>query len=147
MPLWLHINRRGDVPVYLQVIEQIRHALQVGILQPGDALPTVRELAKSLAISPNTISKAYGELEKLGLIESRAGAGTIVNSTLADALHTQARAVLQTRLSQLLRDAAALGVSAEEMGGWFSAELQRVYLELATSTGEKELHQDDLLSS
>ena len=144
MPLWLRINRRGDVPVYLQLITQIRHALQVGILQPGDTLPTVRDLAKSLAISPNTISKAYGELEKLGLIESRAGAGTTVSAALGDSLHTQARADLQLRLSQLLRDAAALGVSAEELGGWFTADLQRVYLDLsATSIGEKEPPQDD----
>jgi len=130
MPLWLHINRRGDVPVYLQVIEQIRHAVQVGILHPGDALPTVRDLAKSVAISPNTISKAYGELEKLGLIESRAGAGTSVSSALGDTLRAQARADLHARLSELVIDAAALGVSAEELGDWFTGELQRVFIEL-----------------
>src|SRR5262249_13008933 len=142
-PLWLRINRRGDVPVYLQVIEQIQHALQVGILQPGDTLPTVRDLAKSLAISPNTISKAYGEVEKRGLIESRAGGGTTLSAALADALRDQAREDLHTRLSQLVRDAAAIGVSAEELGGWFSVELQQVFLDLSATSTEKEPQKDD----
>jgi GntR family transcriptional regulator len=134
MALWLQINPRSGVPLYLQLVEQINHALAVGILRPGEALPTVRELAKSLAIAPNTISKAYGELETQGLIVSRAGAGTMVSPTLVETMQHQAREDLRLRLSQLVRDAASLGISAEEFGRWFTTEQQHVWVEPTNTT-------------
>src|ERR1700738_242950 len=59
MAIWLQVNIRSNVPIYVQLIEQIQHALEVGTLSPGDALPSVRELASELSIAPNTIVKAY----------------------------------------------------------------------------------------
>ncbi len=64
------------MPAYLQIQEQVRHALLTGVLRPGDQLPTVKEVVASLAINPNTVLKAYRELERDGLVEGRQGVGT-----------------------------------------------------------------------
>ncbi len=130
MPIWLNVNPRSGVPIYLQLVEQIRHALEVGILRPGDLLPTVRQLASELTIAPNTIVKAYGELEALGLIESRAGAGTTVSAGLDGTIKRMSQERLRGRLHQLVLDAAALGLSEQELRDLIAAELSGVYREL-----------------
>jgi GntR family transcriptional regulator len=72
------LNTHSGVPPYLQIVQQVKQALQVGILQPDDQLPTVKEVVKQIAINPNTVAKAYRELESLGLAEGRTGSGTFV---------------------------------------------------------------------
>ncbi len=74
--LVFHLTARSGVPAYLQLQEQVRHALLTGVLRPGDQLPTVKEVVGSLAINPNTVLKAYRELERDGLVEGRQGVGT-----------------------------------------------------------------------
>src|SRR3954454_1869770 len=73
---------QSGVPTYLQLVQQIRQAVRLGILHPGDQLPTVKEVVASLAINPNTVLKAYRELDLEGLTEGRRGQGTFVSSTL-----------------------------------------------------------------
>ena len=77
------LNTHSGVPPYLQIVQQVKQALQVGILEPGDQLPTVKEVVAQVAINPNTVFKAYRELEMLGLIEGRTGSGTFVKQRLA----------------------------------------------------------------
>lgn len=72
------LNTHSGVPPYLQIVQQVKQALQVGILEPGDQLPTVKEVVAHIAINPNTVAKAYRELEALGLTEGRTGSGTFV---------------------------------------------------------------------
>jgi len=72
------LNTHSGVPPYLQIVQQVKQALQVGILEPDDQLPTVKEVVAHIAINPNTVAKAYRELESLGLIEGRTGSGTFV---------------------------------------------------------------------
>jgi GntR family transcriptional regulator len=72
------LNTHSGVPPYLQIVQQVKQALQVGILQPGDQLPTVKEVVAYVAINPNTVAKAYRQLESLGLVEGRTGSGTFV---------------------------------------------------------------------
>jgi GntR family transcriptional regulator len=72
------LNTHSGVPPYLQIVQQVRQALQVGILQPGDQLPTVKEVVAHIAINPNTVAKAYRELESVGIAEGRTGSGTFV---------------------------------------------------------------------
>jgi GntR family transcriptional regulator len=72
------LNTHSGVPPYLQIVQQVKQALQVGILRPGDKLPTVKEVVAHVAINPNTVAKAYRELEGLGLVEGRTGSGTYV---------------------------------------------------------------------
>ncbi len=127
MPNWLDVNPRSGVPIYVQLVQQIKHAMEIGILQSGDQLPTVRQLASELTIAPNTIVKAYDELSGLGLIESRQGVGTVVSATFNGALREQQLEALFERLRLLVRDAANLGVSEAELSSRFDAELTRLY--------------------
>ena len=76
-----HLDSRSGVPTYLQLVQQVRHAVQLGILRPGDQLPTVKEVVSGLAINPNTVLKAYGVLESEGIAEGRRGQGTFVKTS------------------------------------------------------------------
>jgi GntR family transcriptional regulator len=73
-----HLAARSNVPPYVQLVEQVRQALLNGTLRPGDRLPTVKEVVGRLAINPNTVLKAYRDLEREGLVEGRQGVGTFV---------------------------------------------------------------------
>ena len=73
-----HLATRSNVPPYVQLVEQVRQALLNGVLKPGDRLPTVKEVVGALAINPNTVLKAYRDLEREGLVEGRQGVGTFV---------------------------------------------------------------------
>src|ERR1700728_2587923 len=74
------IDGRTAVPPYLQIVQQVRQALRMGVLDVGDKLPTVREVVAATAVNPNTVLKAYRDLEREGLVEARAGHGTFVRS-------------------------------------------------------------------
>jgi GntR family transcriptional regulator len=76
------LDGRSKVNTYVQLVQQVKQALRVGLLVPGDQLPKVRDIAQSLAINPNTVLKAYRELEIEGLVEGRPGVGTFVKATL-----------------------------------------------------------------
>jgi len=80
-----HLDSRSGVSPYLQLVHQVRHALRLGLLSEGDQLPTVKDVVGSLAINPNTVLKAYKELEHAGLVAARPGIGTFVIKTLSDA--------------------------------------------------------------
>ncbi|GHO57017.1 GntR family transcriptional regulator [Ktedonobacter robiniae] len=127
MPNWLDVNPRSGVPIYVQLVQQITHALEIGILQTGDQLPTVRQMASELTIAPNTIVKAYDELARLGLIESRQGVGTLVTANLNGALRQHQLDALFKQISELVRDAANLGISEQEVRDCFERELTRFY--------------------
>lgn len=73
-----HLTTHSTAPPYLQIVQQVRQALLAGVLHPGDRLPTVKEVVSGLAINPNTVLKAYRELEHDGLVEGRQGVGTFV---------------------------------------------------------------------
>ncbi|BCJ46523.1 GntR family transcriptional regulator [Actinoplanes ianthinogenes] len=77
-----HLDARSGVAPYMQLIQQVRHALRLGVLKEGDKLPTVKEVVARIAINPNTVSKAYRELEYAGLVAARPGVGTFVTKTL-----------------------------------------------------------------
>src|SRR5512142_492719 len=73
-----HLDSRSGVPAYLQLVQQVRHAIRLGILYPGDQLPTVKEVVAMLTINPNTVLHAYRQLDLEGLVEGRRGVGTFV---------------------------------------------------------------------
>src|SRR5438067_8609929 len=99
MAIWLDVNPRSGVPIYVQIVQQVKHAIDVGALQPGEQLPTVRQLASELTIAPNTIVKAYNELQAMNLIDSRAGVGTVVTANL-----NSNNSNIRTRQVTLLRE-------------------------------------------
>ncbi len=127
MPIWLSVNQHSGVPIYLQIVEQVKHALEVGTLQPGDQLPTVRQMASELSIAPNTIVRAYNDLQASGLIESRQGAGTVVTANLDGTLREQQREALFKRLATLVQDAAGLEIDPAELEARLKAEIDRVF--------------------
>ena len=118
-------NPSSGVPVYLQLMEQVKHAIDVGALRPGEQLPALRRVAEDLVINPNTVAKAYRELEHDGVIELRQGAGAFVSATASVGRVARVRSaqpVLQAALEQL----AASGLTPEEMRRLFEAELARL---------------------
>ncbi|QBD80228.1 GntR family transcriptional regulator [Ktedonosporobacter rubrisoli] len=130
MAIWLHIDMHNGIPIYVQLIQQIKHAIEVGRLMPGDSLPTVRELANELAIAPNTIVKAYNELQRTGLIESRPGRGTTVVGQIEETLRIQKRKALIERLHTLVLDANSLDMSTQELRTHFEHAVQQFMSEL-----------------
>jgi GntR family transcriptional regulator len=108
-PLTFVLDPVSGVPTYLQLVQQVEHALRLGLLEPGDRLPRVREVVAELAINPNTVLKAYRALEQRGLASGRPGQGTFVDGSLAQATLpalTGLRRSLQAWLAQA--DAAGL---------------------------------------
>lgn len=104
----------------------MRHAIEVGGLGPGEKLPTVRGLAEELAIAPNTIVKAYSELQREGLVESRAGVGTVVAEGVAEVAKGRQREAVFDRLRVLVRDAAALGITEDDLWESLDSEFERI---------------------
>ena len=113
-----HLNSRSGVAPYLQLIRQVRQALRLGLLRAGDQLPTVKEVAGSLAINPNTVLKAYRELEYEGLVAAKPGVGTFVTKTLSDA-SVAAHQGLSLELSAWIRRAQLAGLDLESIEALF----------------------------
>ena len=105
------LDRRSGVPAYRQLVDQVRQALRLGILRPGDQLPTVREVVRQIAINPNTVHRAYRELEQQGLTEGRQGSGTFVRGSLERL--PDARSDLRRTLEDWVRAARAAGLDDE----------------------------------
>ena len=117
-------NPSSGVPVYLQLIEQVKHAIDVGALRPGEQLPAIRRVAEDLVINPNTVAKAYRDLEHEGVIELRQGAGAFVaeNGRTAHVETVKAgQPVLQAAIDRLRES----GLSLDEIRRLFDAELLR----------------------
>jgi len=119
----LRPNPSSGVPIYLQLMEQVKHAIATGALRPGEQLPGIRPLAEQLVINPNTVAKAYRELEHEGVIELRHGAGAFVSSKAASAQSTDKVRAAQTIVAAAIDRLRGRGVSDEEIRRLFEAEL------------------------
>ncbi len=117
-----HLDTRSGVAPYLQLIQQVRNALRLGLLQEGDRLPTVKEVSGALAINPNTVLKAYRELEYEGLAAARPGVGTFVTKTLSDE-SVAAHQELSQDLTGWLSKARAAGLDDESIEALFKQAL------------------------
>lgn len=113
-----HLNSRSGLPPYQQLVQQVRHALRLGLLKEGDRLPTVKDVAKQMAVNPNTVLKAYRELEHDGLVAARPGVGTFVTRTLADAT-LAAHGPLRKDLQRWLTKARLAGLDDESIEALF----------------------------
>ena len=121
----LRPNPSSGVPIYLQLMEQVKHAIETGALRPGEQLPGIRPLAEELVINPNTVAKAYRELEHEGVIELRQGAGAFVSDKApakkdADKLRA-AQAVIAAAVDKL----RARGVTHDEIRRLFEASFAK----------------------
>ncbi|MFB7225061.1 GntR family transcriptional regulator [Streptomyces sp. NPDC056227] len=113
-----HLNSRSGLSPYQQLVQQVRHALRLGLLKEGDRLPTVKEVAKQMAVNPNTVLKAYRELEHDGLVAARPGVGTFVTRTLADGT-LAAQGPLRKDLQRWLTKARLAGLDDESIEALF----------------------------
>jgi GntR family transcriptional regulator len=115
-----HLDARSGVVPYLQLVRQVRQALRLGVLREGDQLPTVREVVAQTAINPNTVLKAYRQLENEGLVGVRQGVGTFVTRTLAGA-SLAAHGPLRNDLRRWLAKARLAGLDDESIEALFQA--------------------------
>ena len=118
-----HLDGRSGVSPYQQIVRQVRHALRLGLLREGDQLPTVKEVVGQLAINPNTVLKAYRELERDRLVAARPGLGTFVTRTLTDDT-LSAHAPLRRDRRRWGTKARLSGLDEESMEALFAATLR-----------------------
>jgi GntR family transcriptional regulator len=119
----LRPNPSSGVPIYLQLMEQVKHSIETGALRPGEQLPGIRPLAEELVINPNTVAKAYRELEHEGIIEIRHGAGAFVAANARAKKTTDRLRAAQTLVAAAIERLRARGVTDEEIRRLFEAAL------------------------
>jgi GntR family transcriptional regulator len=129
------LDGSSGVPPYLQLVHQVRQSLLLGYLREGDQLPTVKEVAGDLAINPNTVVKAYRQLEHEGLAGGRPGQGTFITGTLATPSEPASQA-LRDSLEKWLRDAAEAGLSDEAVTALIAA-VRHDFAQAALNTEEE----------
>ncbi len=118
-------NPATGVPIYLQLMEQVKHAIETGALRPGDQLPGIRPLAEELVINPNTVAKAYRELEHGHVIELRHGAGAFVSDSGRSKKVMETVKAGQAIVGSAVEKLRARGVTDEEIRRLFEAELSQ----------------------
>src|SRR5919202_1401423 len=114
-----HVEARSGVPTYLQLVQQVRQAVRLGVRRPGDRLPTVKEVVGSLAINPNTVLRAYRELDLEGVTEGRRGVGTFVADGVA-ALPAADVDDLRADLQRWVKRARGAGLDADDIAALFA---------------------------
>lgn len=123
MPGLFRPNPSLGVPIYLQLMEQVKHAIETGALRPGEQLPGIRPLAEELVINPNTVAKAYRELEHEGVIELRHGAGAFVSAAAPVRKATEKVRAAQAVVAATIERLRSRGVTDDEIRRLFEAEL------------------------
>src|SRR5271155_3773523 len=116
MPAVLTVDTRSGLPIYLQIIEQIKRSVALGILQAGEQLPTVKQLALDLTINPNTVARAYRDLERDNVIETAPGRGSFVRGDgAAESAKSAAGDVAGTVFEHAVREAKSLGLERDDV--------------------------------
>ena len=132
-----HLDTHSGVPAYLQLAQQVKQALRLGMLNVDDQLPTVREVVEQVIINPNTVLKAYRELEREGLVVSRPGQGTFIVRTLG-ATSPASLAALRRSLTRWLHDAHTAGLDDESVLALFTATFRDATASAADAETESE---------
>jgi len=122
------IDNASDRPVYLQIIDQVKRDIALGRLAKDERLPTVRQLAQQLAINPNTIAKAYRQLEQEGIIVTRAGAGAFVAGLDSMLSRTVRRRLICDELERIVVEAFHMQIDKGTLAEWFDAALEKFNL-------------------
>lgn len=119
-----HLEPRSGVAPYMQLVHQVQQALRLGMLDIGDQLPTVKQVVAKIAINPNTVLKAYRELERQGLVAPQPGRGTFITATLADT-NLDAHAALKTELQQWITRARTAGLDDDAIQALFDTTIRK----------------------
>ena len=115
MTIQIQVDIKSGVPFYRQIIDQVRSAIATGRLSPGDRLPTVRQLAVDLSVNPNTVARAYTELELTGLVETQMGSGTFVGPQRVEQDDVERRRLLDQLSQEFLSRASSHGFTIDEV--------------------------------
>ena len=135
--LLLKPNPASGVPIYVQLMEQIRHAVETGAMRPGDQLPGMRKVAEDLVVNPNTVAKVYRELEHEGLIELRQGMGAFVRAQAGEDQGAQRFRLGQPIVKTAVAKLRALGLDEDEIRRLTEAELVHARAPLAAAPTPK----------
>ncbi|WP_200306787.1 GntR family transcriptional regulator [Streptomyces adelaidensis] len=127
------IDRRSGVATYVQIVQQTKQALRLGLLEPGDKLPTAREVVEATAINPNTVLKAYRELEREGLVEARRGLGTFVRKSL---VITPVDSPLRAELDAWAVRARETGLERDDVAALFTSVLDEHFTAAQADQGD-----------
>ena len=111
----IHISPRDGVPIYLQIVNQVKYLVAAGRLAPGEELPPIRALAEELTVNPNTVARAYRELELAGLVEKRRTAGTYISDGGSPLARRERMRILGERIDLLLAEARQMNVTTDEI--------------------------------
>jgi len=111
----IHVSPEDGLPVYKQIFNQVMYLVASGVLCPGEELPPIRALAEQLLINPNTVARAYRELEHAGIVLKRGTVGTFVSNAPSPFARRERLRVLRQRIDTLLADASHMGVSVDEL--------------------------------
>jgi len=120
----IHIDERSTTPIWEQIVQQVKELILKKVLRPNDKLMSVRELASALLINPNTVSKAYQELERQSIIETRRGKGTFVTEALSGQGNEQKIKEIRESLKLLVMESSYIGVSRDTLVQWIDGYLK-----------------------
>jgi GntR family transcriptional regulator len=115
LTIQFQLDLKCGVPFYRQIIDQVKSAIATGTVGPGDRLPTVRQVAVDLSINPNTVSRAYTELELTGLVETQMGSGTFVGQTRVEQDEVERRRILDQICQEFLSRASSHGFTIDDI--------------------------------
>lgn len=121
--MWFHIDPSSGTPIYRQITDQVRHAIAGGTLRSGDRLPPVRDLAIELAVNPNTIARAYQDLERDGVTETSRGRGTFVSQGAIKAADPERVGRISPVIDRLIAEAYLLGIPDDDLKRMLHARL------------------------
>jgi len=118
------IDPKSNVPIFRQIVEQIRDAIDAGVYRPGESLPSLRALALEIRVNPNTVQRAYEELDREGVVESRRGLGVFVRDRGAASVRNAAEKRAAASLSETIANALSAGVTPTRVRELFESALQ-----------------------
>jgi GntR family transcriptional regulator len=129
----LHISPHDGVPIYLQIVQQVKYLVASGRLTPGEQLPPVRKLAEQLLVNPNTVARAYRELEAAGVLQTRRGSGVFASDAGSPLARREQRKILTERIDQLVSEARQMGFELDEVGDMVRQRFRRLDAQLEES--------------
>jgi GntR family transcriptional regulator len=130
----IHLSPQDGVPIYVQIVRQVKYLLASGRLAPGEQLPPVRKLAEQLLVNPNTVARAYRELEAAGVLQTRRGAGVFASDAGSPLARREQKRILSERIDTLLSEARQLGFALEEIVELLRQRSQRLDSQYEEST-------------
>lgn len=129
MPAVLTVDPRSGVPIYLQIVEQVKRSVALGVLQAGERLPTVKQLATDLTVNPNTVARAYRDLERDSVIETAPGRGSFVRGDAQGLGRAAVADFARDALESAVREAKSVGADREQVRRLIDGALERWFPE------------------